>query len=189
MERSRLLLVSLSWAFMIAWLWLMVVSADDKELYRDLTNAVQHIDEVRFTHTWSNPTDALMKRVSSKDVIWIKAKNFNITQKWENYNRIWRDVSSSSILWWSKNRINDWSYNVIIAWSDNSIDCGNWVTVLWWENNKARWSYTTILWWKDNTVYGCDSNNSVIVWWSNNGLKWLDSVVVWMNNNVTWNQY
>ena len=185
MERSRLLLVSLSWAFMIAWLWLMVVSADDKELYRDLTNALQHIDEVRFTHTWSNPTDALMKRVSSKEVIWIKAKNFNITQKWENYNRIWANVSSSSILWWSKNKINGWSYNVIIAWSDNSIDCGVWVTVLWWDNNKARWSYTTILWWKDNTVYGCNSNNSVVVW-SNNELTGQNSVVVWMNNKVVW---
>ena len=179
MKISKKTLLVMSGMLSMSALWLMFVSAtDDKNLFMDVNNAIQHIPEIKIVSTGnSNNTTATIKKVGD-NLVWIDTDNFILWQAWDNKNTISKNSKYSSILWWIKNKI-QWNYNVIIWGSWNNINEQQYNTIVWWENN-------TIVWWENNTI---DSNNkwyNTIAWWKNNKIEVssLASVIVWGHDNT-----
>ena len=200
MKISKKALLAISGLLSISALWLMFVSADSRELFMDVHNAVQHINKVKIISTWSNTKTATLSYTN--DLVQIDTDNFILWETWDNKNTITKTETktASSILWWIKNSIL-WSYDVIIWWSGNTI---GWTynTILWWEwnniNSGTCWSFDTIVWWKNNNILwidaynpngeGCSESNknSVIIWGHDNYTYGNYSVVMWNNSSVSW---
>ena len=182
MKISKTALLTLSWVFSIAGLWLMLVSAKELNLIIKPENAVQHIKTVKFIGSWNELTAATLSQVGNS-LAWIDTSSFVLSS--DGSNEVGpKDVDGSSILGWVWNKIWNTSpskKSVILGWDGNSIN-DSYGTILWWEGNTIWWwAYSTILWWKINTVEGW---SSVIAWWTNNHVRWGKSVVVWSNATV-----
>ena len=189
MKISKKTLLVMSGMLSMSALWLMFVSAtDDKNLFMDVNNAIQHIPEIKIVSTGnSNNTTATIKKVGD-NLVWIDTDNFILWQTWDNKNTISKNSKYSSILWWIKNKI-QWNYNVIIWGSWNNINEQQYNTIVWWENNTIdsnnKW-YNTIAWWKNNKIEN-SSYASVIVWGHDNTIhQGKYSVVMWNNSSVKW---
>ena len=199
MKISKKTLLAISGLLSISALWLMFASASDRDLFMDIHNAVQHINEVNVISTWNDTTTARLS--NSYGLVRIDTNNFILWETWDKKNIITDKVNGSSILWWENNRIG-WWYNVILGWSGNKVWWSS-NTILWWEwnnvNARTCWSYNTIIWWKNNIISGwtstknnCinitdQSESSVIIWGHDNNLHGRFSVVMWNNSSVKWN--
>ena len=184
MKISKTALLTLSWMFSVAGLWLMLVSAIDLKL--DPSNAVQHMGMVKIISDTTTTTATLKE--NSDQLVWIETEyNFVLSKTWAEENKIY-GAKASSILWWRNNVIsgteNSRNGNVILGWSWNYIDW-TYNVILWWEWNKIQGSkmHSTILWWRGNIVKW---SNSAIVWWSGNTVMWNQSVVAWSSTTVEW---
>ena len=178
MKISKSGLLNLSWLFTVLGLWLMVVSAADRQLYLDIDNASHYMEKVRLISSWSEYPTTLSQTWNGS--VKIQTPNLILSKTWvDNGNTILTGLYSS-ILWWIKNRI-EWELwdqitlaNVIFGWSGNSISGYNhrYNVILWWESNKIK-----------------DWRNSIILWWENNEIKWDYNVILWSNNKIedsTW---
>ena len=173
--------LSLAWLTAIAiWLWQAGV-LEAKDIGMDLTNAIQHIVNVKLIGGWGS----VLKNAGGSRLVWIETNNF-ILSKDETSNTI-NSSSTSNILWWAGNQINGWTASTVLWWQDN-VNKGKYSTILWWKWNKIGEKGTapqssTIVWWTDNRV---DWNNSVVVGWSSNKVNWNNSAVLWTNSEANW---
>ncbi len=185
-------------ALMIAWLWLMFVSAADKNLYVDPNNAIQHFEKVRIVPTESGD-NSMADIVKKWNLFWIETDyNFALSRSWTDANQISGNTMWSSILGWIVNRILWGIYNGILWWKNNKITTGNNNGILWWENNEIGGNYSVIFWWKGNEIWwswsysaivGGSGNKingsySVVVWRNNNTAKWYNSVAMWSGSKL-----
>lgn len=153
----------------------------DKAILADLTNAVQHITEIRLIdkiYTWST----LKKDKLSLN---IKTNNFIITQSWNN-NQI-NNSEGVSIIWWNNNKISSSKYSTILGWTWNHL-VADYATIWWGKSNIIQaWStWATIIWWEYNKITR-NSTYSTIIWWKDNTISWTDSTIAWNNNTLTGN--
>ena len=185
-------------ALMIAWLWLMFVSAADKNLYVDPNNAIQHFEKVRIVPIESGD-NSMADIVKKWNLFWIETDyNFALSRSWTDANQISGNTMWSSILGWIVNRILWGIYNGILWWKNNKITTGNNNGILWWENNEIGGNYSVIFWWKGNEIWwswsysaivGGSGNKingsySVVVWRNNNTAKWYNSVAMWSGSKL-----
>lgn len=168
MKISKSGLLNLSLILTALGLQLMAVSIAEREssqLYIDLNNASQYMGKVKFISTWSE--DSAFLNQIDQGSIKIEADNFILSQTWDKENTILSWINSS-ILWWIKNVITEWStWNIIIGWSKNS----------------TNGEYNVILWWTWNSIY-TNSKFSVILGWSGNTITWQQVVALWSNNVI-----
>ena len=171
-------------ALMIAWLWLMFVSAADKNLYVDPNNAIQHFEKVRIVPTESGD-NSMADIVKKWNLFWIETDyNFALSRSWTDANQISGNTMWSSILGWIVNKILWGIYNGILWWKTNKITTGNNNGILWWENNEIGGNYSVIFWWMGNEIWSW--SYSAIVGGSGNKTNGSYLVVVWRNNNARW---
>ena len=185
-------------ALMIAWLWLMFVSAADKNLYVDPNNAIQHFEKVRIVPIESGD-NSMADIVKKWNLFWIETDyNFALSRSWTDANQISGNTMWSSILGWIVNKILWGIYNGILWWKNNKITTGNNNGILWWENNEIGGNYSVIFWWKGNEIWwswsysaivGGSGNKingsySVVVWRNNNTAKWYNSVAMWSGSKL-----
>lgn len=182
MKFSKTAVLTLSCVFSVAGFWLLAVSASNRNISFELSNMLQHMQKVILITT-GDDTRATITNIGG-DLVGLETNNFILTQTWENENKILQS-SGSSILWWIKNEITNWEYDVVLAWSWNKIYNSKFSAILWWESNELSDSDSSeILGWKGNNLKWVAS---VIPWWLNNTISGDYSVVVWNNSHVTWN--
>lgn len=190
MKISKTLVLMLWWIFTLLWLWLMFVSADEKELGMNPGNSIHHVQNVILLSGSNKST----LRKEGDGVLWIEANSFVISQTWNTVkNSMVNNPKNSSILWWINNQINGWSFNVILwgqsnKMSKDSRESTNSI-ILWWSGNtiapksNGNSDYSVILWWLGNELKWSYS----VVWWEDNKLNWDYSIVLWKNNTVVGN--
>lgn len=191
MKFSKRSILVMWWMFSFASLWLMCVSAFDKTLSQDPSNAVQHFENVKIINSGQNDEYAIIKNLWG--LVWIEIDdNFILSQTWENENNtITNRVKTSTILWGLENEIIgqiwwNWSYNhAILWWRNNEIEGRSSKdndSILWWfENVITLGKNSSILWWSGNYIDEIEFWS--IIWGEGNQLSW-DSVIVWNKNRV-----
>jgi len=183
-------------ALSLAWLSVVVMglshlsvsAADSRDVKMDLTNAIQHIVNVKLIGWWND--SATLKNAGSR-LVWVETNNFILSKEESNLkNTIDGSSSYSNILWWVSNKIQWWTASTILWWESN-INNGEYSTILWWNTNKIgegkETHYSTIIGWSYNRI-GKDkeSHYSTIVGWNNNRVDWDYSAVLWNSAEVVW---
>ena len=194
MKFSKRNILVIWWMFLFASFWLICVSAFEKSLSEDPSNAVQHFENVKIINSENNDEYAIVKKLWG--LVWIEIDdNFILSQTWDNEDMITNNVKTSTILWWVENKIQRQGQNsnknhAILWWRDNEI-FGNANkdnnSILWWFGNLiVNGKSSSILWLSGNYIEGVEFWS--IIWGEENNLELSNMVwIVWNNNMVVQN--